>query len=1090
MTSTAGSGPLVRGVDDVLITAELASRPSPTPDYETESRALGLLAQEMATNPGGVLQKCAELVMELCHADSAGISILEPGGASGVLRWHAAAGGFAPNLHGTMPQEASPCGTVMERNCVLLFHEAERFFPALRGVEPRIYENLLAPWHVKGKAVGTLWAIRHTPEGRFNGEDARVLQSLARFAAAAFQMTLAFDEAIAERSAIRASEQQLRDVLDSLTEGFVLFDANFTILEVNAETLRYDGRTRDELVGRKLWDAFAGSEDSPQGAMFKRVMRDRNPEAMEHSYSWPGGKTMWVDTRAYPTTHGRTGILWRDITWRKQSEQELRESEEKYRTLFDAIDEGLAIQELVYDRRGEIIDVIFREVNAAYERQSGLHDVVGRSLFEVLPRVEDYWLDLYRELARTGRPVRVQHYQQDVDGWFDVYFSPIGEGGRLVAHVFNNITERKRAEAALRESEKRQAFLLRFTDAIRSETDEQPIVERAVQMLAEELAVDRAYATKHYPAADLTNVIYEVRGSDLAPLPATLRFSDFPEAGRQTFEQTLVFEDTANDPSLTEADKVALASMRVGALLSRPLRRGGSPIFALGVVSVIPRRWTAAEIALVEDVAERTWEAAERVRGEAALRESEERFRQFADASAAGLWIRAADSLAMEFISPAVATIYGVEADALLGDVTRWAAMIVPDDRDVALGYLEAARHGEAVVHEFRIQRPSDGAFRWIRNTDFPLRDDGHIPRIGGITEDVTEAKLAAEHSAVLLAELQHRVRNIMALLRSITNWTGERAESVPEYRDLMMGRLLAFARVQALLTRAANVSVGIASLVHDEVSGQAQHEGQYVLDGPDVTLSPKAAEVLTLAIHELATNAVKYGALSVPTGRVTVRWSIYEKRGGPWLGFDWTEEGAPARPAPVSDGPRRRGFGSELIEARIPYELRGRGQVTIEPGGARCHLEFPLQEGASILETGAPQRATVFGGAIDMTGEPDLTGRRVLVVEDDYYLATDTARALRGAGAEVLGPCATEEDARAELAERRPDVVVVDINLGPGPSFKLAETLKDSGIPFVFTTGYDAEVIPAEFEGVDRLEKPLQLRQIVGAVAKLIAAA
>ena len=277
----------------------------------------------------------------------------------------------------------------------------------------------------------------------------------------------------------------------------------------------------------------------------------------------------------------------------------------------------------------------------------------------------------------------------------------------------------------------------------------------------------------------------------------------------------------------------------------------------------------------------------------------------------------------------------GVFGAASRPDGTRWAAMIVPDDRDAALGHLDKARHGGVTVHEFRIQRPSDSAFRWIRNTDFPRRDNDHIPRIGGIAEDVTEAKLAAEHSAILLAELQHRVRNIMALLRSITNRTGEPAESVPEYRDLMMGRLLAFARVQALLTHAANTSVGIAGIVHDEVSIQAQHEDQYRLDGPNVVLSPKAAEVLTLAIHELATNAVKYGALSTPEGGVTVRWSTFEKRSGPWLAFDWTEEGAPERPQPTPDLPRRRGFGSELIEARIPYELRGRGQASIEKGRA-----------------------------------------------------------------------------------------------------------------------------------------------------------
>lgn len=201
---------LVGGVDEVLITDELTSRPSRVPDYEAESRALGLLAQEMATNPRGVLQLSAELAMELCHADSAGISILEPGGTSDMLRWHATAGGFAPNLHGTMPRQASPCGTVMERDCVLLFNEAERFFPALRGVEPRIYENLLAPWHVEGTAVGTLWVIKHTPEGQFDAEDARVLESLARLTAAAFQMTSALDEARAEQVQLEQSTTALQ----------------------------------------------------------------------------------------------------------------------------------------------------------------------------------------------------------------------------------------------------------------------------------------------------------------------------------------------------------------------------------------------------------------------------------------------------------------------------------------------------------------------------------------------------------------------------------------------------------------------------------------------------------------------------------------------------------------------------------------------------------------------------------------------------------------------------------------------------------------------------------------------------------------
>jgi len=186
------------------------------PDYQNESRALGLLAQEMAANPQGVLKICAELVMELCRADSAGISILEPGGTGEVFRWHMAVGGFAPNLHGTIPRDDSPCGTTVGRNTVLLFSEAERHFPALRNVEPRIYENLLAPWHVGGEAVGTLWAIKHTRDGRFDAEDARLLQSLARFAAAAYQMTSALDEATSTGIALSESNARSGLLLDEL----------------------------------------------------------------------------------------------------------------------------------------------------------------------------------------------------------------------------------------------------------------------------------------------------------------------------------------------------------------------------------------------------------------------------------------------------------------------------------------------------------------------------------------------------------------------------------------------------------------------------------------------------------------------------------------------------------------------------------------------------------------------------------------------------------------------------------------------------------------------------------------------------------
>lgn len=218
------------------------------------------------------------------------------------------------------------------------------------------------------------------------------------------------------------------------------------------------------------------------------------------------------------------------------------------------------------------------------------------------------------------------------------------------------------------------------------------------------------------------------------------------------------------------------------------------------------------------------------------------------------------------------------------------------------------------------------------------------------------ERARAEAHQSVLLAELQHRVRNIMALIRSVTIRTGQRARTVAEFSELLSGRLLTLSRVQTLLTRAADSWVSIADIVRDEVSG---HEEQYQISGPETRISPKATEVLTLVVHELVTNAIKHGALSGATGRVEVRWAMFERNGAAWLGLDWIESGGPHL-ASHEVRARHRGFGSELIEELIPYELGGHGELTLSPAGARCRLELPLQNGNSILGTDAPPKPAV----------------------------------------------------------------------------------------------------------------------------------
>lgn len=657
-----------------------------------------------------------------------------------------------------------------------------------------------------------------------------------------------------------------------------------------------------------------------------------------------------------------------------------------------------------------------------------------------------------------------------------------GEAERMIG-VMEDVTERKAVEQARREAEARQAFLLTLSDALRPLADAEDIRSAACRLLGERLGAARTYfvAYEEELGYGLVSDDYLVPG--LQSLAGRYPFETF----RSTYERlssgrTWIVQDVRAAEELPASERDYYAAQGVVAWVDVPLAKAGALEAALCVVQTEARAWTSAEIALIEETAERLWAALQRGRAETALRESEARFQQFARASAAGLWIRDAETLEMEFVSPSVGEIYGVETDALIGDVKRWGAMIVPEDRDSALEHVEAARRGETTTFEFRIQRPSDQAFRWIRSTDFPLLDGGKVRRIGGIAEDITDTRRLVEHQGVLVAELQHRVRNIMGVIRSVANRTAAGSGSAEAYRERLEGRLMALGRVQALLTREVNAGGSLCAILKSELEAQAHHRGQLELTGPDVPLSPKAVEVLTLAFHELATNAVKYGALSAPEGRVAVNWRPIERSGACWLALDWVERGGPA-PSPSA----RRGFGSELIEARIPYELGGSGKITVAPDGAQCHLEFPLLSGESILATDAPHPATVFGGILDMTGAPDLSGRRVLVVEDDYYLAADSAAALRGAGAEVLGPCPTVEATLELLSRETPTHAVLDLNLGSGgPEFEIAHRLKQQGVPMLFLTGYDPDVIPEDLRGVTRLQKPASFSAIVEAVSQL----
>src|SRR5215831_18112602 len=237
-------------LEAILRTEELQRRPWRPPDYEKENRALVALAIALADAPRTILQTLAEKVLEVLQADSAGLSLLTQDEQR--FSWPAIAGAWQPHLGGGTPRDFGPCGDVLDRNGPMLFTHWERRYPYLRPATPLAEEGLLVPFYVNDKAVGTIWVIAHTARRQFDAEDLRLLESLGRFASAAYQALASLEDLtfqIAEREkaemAVRelatGLEAKVRRLVDANIIGICIWNLEGRIIEANEAFLRMVG---------------------------------------------------------------------------------------------------------------------------------------------------------------------------------------------------------------------------------------------------------------------------------------------------------------------------------------------------------------------------------------------------------------------------------------------------------------------------------------------------------------------------------------------------------------------------------------------------------------------------------------------------------------------------------------------------------------------------------------------------------------------------------------------------------------------------------------------------------------------------------
>jgi two-component sensor histidine kinase/CheY-like chemotaxis protein len=394
---------------------------------------------------------------------------------------------------------------------------------------------------------------------------------------------------------------------------------------------------------------------------------------------------------------------------------------------------------------------------------------------------------------------------------------------------------------------------------------------------------------------------------------------------------------------------------------------------------------------------------------------------------------------------------------------------------------MEAAVRAEGRYQaDYRRIREDDGRTIWMRSSGVLVcNGDGKPVRICGVAQDIGETREEEDRHRTLMAELDHRVKNVLSAVQALAYQTAKRTTSLDSFLATFAGRLKSMASANELLTAARWRGAAIAHLAAAELGGIAP--GQTRWEGPELFLTPRAANALSLALHELATNAVKFGALSTEAGRVNLRWTKL-----PDGGFElfWTETGGPS----VSP-PSRTGFGTTLLHQVTGRELNGGTEVEYRPEGVRVRLRAGsaavVDRPDTVPEAPTPRRIEVAPAA---TGPTDLRGARVLIVEDAVLLALELETGLAEAGAEVVGPAYELEEAMA-LLDGHIDAAVLDANLNGLSVMPVAQALWDRGVPFVFATGYgDSGGAPTGFDA-PVIRKPYDVTQVAAAVAGLLSA-
>ncbi len=749
------------------------------------------------------------------------------------------------------------------------------------------------------------------------------------------------------RRALAESRSRYKLIIDSIVDYAIIatdLDGQITLWTESAATLF--GWPESRMLGRSIEEIF--TEADVLSNVPRRVMRDamgRNASRQERWHRRADGLHFFASGEAMLLRNEHDALagflhILRDRTEERRIQHELEASRER-------LEYALSTSSLVGTYDWDVVnDLVYTDDK--FRAFFGLPTVaisgplpIERFIAPIHPEDREQIWARIQASVRSGTPLSLEyriidgagrtHWVSAQGGCFnDVLGNPIRLAGAVI-----DISREKRREA-------RQAALLRLGDEdLREVGDEVDYPARTLAMIGETLELGYAGYSVISPDRKSYRITAQWTGPGCDALPAQGRLGWIEQRilERLRKERLLVVEDIALHPATREHADI-WSGLRISAMCVMAVVEDGEVRMLLFLFSPLSRQWEEEELGFVRDILNRGWAYSGRRLAEKRLIEAETRLRLSQEAADIGTLDYVPDVRRLDLDARA-RSIFDLDPDAPT-PVEGFLDYVLPEDRDAlatSIGTaLEAAEETELDL-QFRILAQRDGGVRHVRLEAQTVAAGGRIVRMVGAVRDVTDVKTAEERQAQLTRELRHRVNNTLGMVDALARLTLRRAASAEEGLEAFQTRLAALKQAHEVLTQTSWTSAPIQGIVERSVGGMSVVQaGRIGWHGPDIRLSARQSFALSLALHELACNAVRHGALRGAEGHVDIAWEMLLQADGPHVRFTWREAGG----API-EPPTRFGLGLKLLRQSLPIEIGGKVRLVFPPEGAMLEIEAPI---------------------------------------------------------------------------------------------------------------------------------------------------